>query len=69
MKLHLPLAAVLLAATAGIAVAQPAAAPTAAPAAAAESEDARLTRFLDAALFLVSDLRPGGLAGQLAPIR
>ena len=49
MKLHLPLAAVLLAATAGIAIAQPAAAPTAAPAAAAESEDARLTRVLDAA--------------------
>lgn len=47
MKLHLPLAAALLAATAGIAIAQrPAATP--APAA-AQSEDARLTQFLDAA--------------------
>ena len=47
MKLHLPLAAALLAATAGIAVAQPAPAPPAP--AVAETEDARLTTFLDAA--------------------
>jgi uncharacterized protein (DUF885 family) len=47
VKLHLPLAAALLAATAGIAIAQqPAAAPAPPPAAA---EDARLTQFLDAA--------------------
>lgn len=47
MKLHIPLAAALLAATAGIAFAQTRA-PVPAPAA-AQSEDARLTAFLDAA--------------------
>jgi uncharacterized protein (DUF885 family) len=47
VKPHLPIAALLLA-SAGIAIAQQAA-PAPAPAAAAEAEDARLTRFLDAA--------------------
>ena len=47
MKLHLPLAAALLAASAGLALAQQRA-PVAAPAA-AQSEDAALTQFLDAA--------------------
>jgi uncharacterized protein (DUF885 family) len=53
VKLRLPLAAALLAASAGIALAQPADAPPLPAAAptpvAAETEDARLTRFLDAA--------------------
>jgi uncharacterized protein (DUF885 family) len=47
VKLHLPLAAALLAATAGLAFAQQRT-PVPAPAA-AQSEDARLTQFLDAA--------------------
>ena len=48
MKLHIPLAAALLAATAGIAFAQPASRPSPAPAP-AQTEDQRLTAFLDAA--------------------
>ncbi len=48
MKLRLALVALLLATTGG-AVAQQQTAPAAAPAAAAQSEDARLTQFLDAA--------------------
>ncbi len=48
MKLQLPLAAALLAATAGLAFAQNSAAPAPAPAA-VPAEDARLTQFLDAA--------------------
>lgn len=50
MKLHLPLAALLLA-TAGVAIAQQASPPAPSPAAASgpEAEDARLTLFLDAA--------------------
>ena len=50
VKLHLPLAAALLAATAGIALAQKAgAAPAPRVVTPAEAEDARLTAFLDAA--------------------
>jgi uncharacterized protein (DUF885 family) len=53
VKLHLPFAAALLTATAGIAAAQNAAQPAPAPAAPAavpaDTEDARLTAFLDAA--------------------
>jgi len=57
VKLHLPLAALLLA-TAGVAIAQQAPAPAAAPAAGPQAEDAALTQFLDAAFDEQAALNP-----------